>query len=97
MPLFVLACRDKPGALDLRMATREAHLGYIRENKAMVKLGGPFLDAGGGMIGSLLIVEADTEADAQAFSAADPYRLAGLFEHVDVTPFRATVGAWAPS
>jgi uncharacterized protein YciI len=94
MPLFVLACHDRPGALDLRMATREAHLGYIREHADRVKLGGPFLNAEGGMAGSLLIIEAESEADALAFSEADPYRRAGLFGRVDITPFRATVGAW---
>ena len=38
MALFMLACFDKPNSLELRMATREAHLAYVRENAAMVKL-----------------------------------------------------------
>ena len=56
MPLFTLMCFDKPNALDLRMATREAHLAYVRENLAMVKLAGPMLDADDGMAGSLFVV-----------------------------------------
>jgi uncharacterized protein len=92
MPLFVLMCFDKPDSLPLRMATREAHLAYVRGRLDELKLGGPFLDDKGDMAGSLMIVEAEDLAAAQAFSAADPYRQAGLFERVDIKPFRATLG-----
>lgn len=91
MPLFVLTCLDKPGALERRMAAREAHLAYVRQ-AGIVKLAGPFLDADGGMAGSLLIVEADELADAQAFSDADPYVAAGVFGSVDIRPFRLAIG-----
>ena len=92
MPLFTLVCIDKPGALDLRMATREAHLTWARERMDQLKMGGPFLDEAGAMVGSLMIVEADDLAAAQAFSAADPYTRAGLFERVDIRGFRVTLG-----
>ena len=94
MPLFVLSCRDRAGALDVRMGAREAHLAYVRENAAKVRMGGPYLGPDGGMIGSLLILEAESEADVRAFADSDPYKLAGLFERVEITPFRMTVGSW---
>jgi uncharacterized protein len=43
------------------------------------------------MRGSLFIVEADSIDAAQHFSAADPYRQAGLFERVEVHGFRTVV------
>lgn len=92
MPLFVMFCADKPGALDLRMATREAHLAYMRDKASMVKVGGPMLDDKGDMAGSLLIVEAPDHAGAVALNANDPYTLAGLWERVDIKAFKATVG-----
>jgi uncharacterized protein len=92
MALFALICLDKPGALALRMATRQAHFAYAGGQPGVVKLGGPFLDAAGDMAGSLIIIEAADLAAAEAFSAADPYRLAGLFERVDIRPWRATFG-----
>ena len=92
MPLFVLTCIDKPGALEARMGAREAHLAHVRES-GIVRLAGPFLDERGDMAGSLLIVEAGDLAQAQAFSAADPYVAAGVFQSVDIRAFRATVGA----
>jgi uncharacterized protein YciI len=92
MALFVLICIDKPGALALRTATREAHLAYVASRPGELKLGGPFLDEAGDMAGSLMIVEAADLAAAEAFHAADPYKLAGLFGRVEIKPFRTTIG-----
>jgi uncharacterized protein YciI len=93
LPTFTLTCLDKPGALDLRMATREAHLAYLAGLGGAVKLGGPLLDADGAPCGSLLIVEAADLAGAQAVAAGDPYGQAGLFQSVEIRPFRVTIGA----
>ncbi|QUD86994.1 YciI family protein [Phenylobacterium montanum] len=95
MALFVLTCLDKAGALDLRMATREAHLAYVRENLRRIKVAGPLLDAAEQMKGSMFVIEAENAAEVEAFSAADPYRTAGLFESVTVQPWRVTVGGFA--
>jgi uncharacterized protein YciI len=96
MALFVLACIDKPNALELRMATREAHFAYARGMPAgFIRLGGPFLDEKGDMAGSLIVIEAADMAAAEAFSLNDPYRKAGLFERVDIRPWRVTFGELA--
>ncbi len=95
MALFILTCTDKPGALDLRMTTREAHLAYVQANLAMIKVAGPLQDAEGDMAGSMFVLEAETAQAVEAFSAADPYRLAGLFETVTVRPWKVTVGGFA--
>jgi uncharacterized protein YciI len=92
MALFVLTLIDKPKSLELRMATREAHLGWLRGRPGELKLGGPFLDEAGDMAGSLLILEAPDLAAARAFNAEDPYTKAGLWASVDIRPFRVTVG-----
>jgi uncharacterized protein YciI len=58
-------------------------------------LAGPFMNAEGGMIGSMLIVEADSLEAAKAFNAGDPYKAAGVFEAASVDPFKVSVGAIA--
>jgi hypothetical protein len=93
MPHFVLVCVDKPGALALRMATRQAHFDWLAEHPGVVRLGGPFLNAAGEMAGSLIIFEAADLAAARAFADADPYAKSGLFTSVELRPWRATVGA----
>ncbi len=89
--MFVLICRDRPGALEVRKANREAHLAYLAET-GIARLAGPLLDDAGAMIGSLLAVDAADRAAAEAFAAGDPYAKAGLFESVEILAWRKVIG-----
>jgi uncharacterized protein YciI len=92
--LFVAICTDKSDSYELRLQHRAAHLDYLRLNTASIKACGPFLSEDGKrMIGSLLVVEADDRAAAEAMLARDPYRTAELFQSVDVRPWRWVIGA----
>jgi uncharacterized protein YciI len=71
------------------MATRDAHFAYARETN-VIKLGGPFLDANGDMAGSLIIFEAADLEGAKRWQQNDPYNKAGLFQSVDLQPWKAT-------
>ena len=87
---FALICRDRPGARDIRKANRDAHLAYVADHPIL--LGGPMLDDAGGMIGSLLILDVDDRAAAEAFAASDPYATAGLFESVEIVAWKRVIG-----
>ncbi|OJU10787.1 MAG: hypothetical protein BGN86_15725 [Caulobacterales bacterium 68-7] len=93
MALFVILAQDKPGGLDLRMSTRPEHVAFLEGLGASLKVAGPFLDAEGKPNGSLVIIEADDLAAAQAIAAADPYAKAGLFASAEVKPWRVGVGS----
>lgn len=86
--LFALICTDRPGGLDLRMATRPAHLAFLEREAGRIADGGAMLDAEGKPCGSLLVIEAAGRAEAEAFAAGDPYAKAGLFESTLIRPFR---------
>lgn len=92
MPLFALMCLDKPDALDLRMATRERHLAYVRDNASQVRVAGPILDDAEQMAGSFFILDVPDKAAAESFNAADPYTQAGVFGTVTLRHFKATFG-----
>lgn len=94
--LFAIIASDKPNALELRLATRAAHLDHARSIGDRLKYAGPFLtrDAEPKPCGSLLIFEAEDLAAAEAFAAADPYAKAGLFLSVRVEPVAAALGSW---
>jgi uncharacterized protein YciI len=89
--LYALICDDRPGALEVRKANREAHLGYIRET-GVVAQAGPLLDADGVMAGSLVILDVADRAAAEAWAAGDPYAKAGLFAQVAIRPWNRVVG-----
>lgn len=89
--LFVLICHDKPGALQVRMDNRPAHLAYIEATR-VVSLAGPFVDDEGKSTGSLIVLDVADKAAAEAWAAGDPYAKAGLFESVSVQGWRKVVG-----
>ena len=92
MAQFVAICVDIEGGLERRMSAREAHLAYVRTlPPGFIKLAGPFLDAAGGMCGSLFIFEAETRETVDAYFAKDPYVLASLFASMDIRPWRLTI------
>lgn len=91
MPLFVISFKDKPDSGALRASTREEHLAYMSAS-GIVRLGGPYLNEAEQPIGSLIIVESDSEASVRAFMKDEPYNKAGLIPHFDVTPWRYTAG-----
>lgn len=87
--LFVITAMDKEDGRALRMETRAHHFDYARSTGA-VKLGGPFLDDKGEMIGSLIVIEAADLAAARKWQENDPYAKAGLFARVELRPWKAT-------
>jgi uncharacterized protein YciI len=88
MPLFAFHGLDKPGALELRKATRPSHLDWIASLDPVVKIGGPMLaEDGSASVGTLLVIEAETLDAARAIYAKDPYTLAGLWASTSVRPF----------
>ena len=93
MPLFVVTGIDKPDGLETRLANRNAHFAYLQTRPGVVRLGGPFLDDHGAMVGSMLVIEVENIDAARAFVADDPYSKAGLFAETQVRPWRLSIGA----
>ncbi len=88
--LIALIARDKDGALQTRLDNRAAHLAYIEET-GVVSQAGPLLN-GDAMIGSLIILEVEGMAAAQSWAENDPYAKAGLFQSVELIPWKKVVG-----
>jgi uncharacterized protein len=88
--LFAVIARDKPGALELRLATRAAHLAYI-EATGVVAMAGPLIEDGK-MCGSLIVLETGSLDAARDWVAGDPYGKAGLFGSVSVTEWKKVIG-----
>ncbi|MEE2946331.1 MAG: YciI family protein [Pseudomonadota bacterium] len=88
---FALIAKDKPNALEVRLANRDAHVAYLKSSDA-VEMAGPFLDANGNMCGSLIVLEFEDIAEAQAWAANDPYKKADLFQSVEITAWNKVIG-----
>jgi uncharacterized protein len=87
---------DRPGSLPARLAARGDHLDRLRalldDGRLLAAGPCPLIDAEdpgpAGFSGSAIIAEFASLADARAWADADPYVAAGVYERVDVRPFR---------
>jgi uncharacterized protein YciI len=97
---FLVIARDgtDESALERRRQTRPAHLEGIGPlvDAGSVLVGGAILSEAGDMVGSMLLVEFPTREDVHAWLARDPYVTDGVWQEVEVRPFRTAVGAWQP-
>jgi len=90
---------DRSGTLEARLASRPAHLARLlalRDAGRLLVAGPcPAIDAEdpgpAGFSGSIVIAQFDSLAAARAWADADPYVEAGVYERVDVRPFRAVL------
>lgn len=91
---FAIYAVDKKDHLHIRLANRAAHLEFLKKHdteKTPVQV----LMAGAlrsdedfeKMIGSLVVVQADSKDQVQDFCTQDPYTKADLFETVTIHPY----------
>lgn len=86
---YMIETFDKPGTLALRASERAAHLAFLDANKALLlACGAKLSDDGEAAGGGLYVVDVETRAEAEAFIAADPFFIAGLFERVVINRWR---------
>jgi uncharacterized protein len=89
--LFIIYCVDKPGTAALRSEHLPDHRTHLVGSGMHIVLAGPLqTEARDRSIGSLIIVEAGSRQEVEAFNAADPFFLRGLWESVEIRPFEIT-------
>lgn len=88
---YVVLCQDKPGSQNLRQETRPRHLDYLQRLGTHLKFAGPFINDQGQPTGSMLVVEAKSEAEAQRIAEGDPYAKAGLFDSREIKCWNWTI------
>ena len=89
---FVIIAYDgtDEGALQRRMRVREAHLENVRKMKTDGSFieGGAMLNENGQMIGSVVFVTFPSRTELDAWLSADPYVTGGVWQNIEVKPFR---------
>lgn len=79
--LYLIQYRDNPGTAELRKDHQQDHIGFRRGLGEQLKVAGPmFTEDEGPASGSLVILEADSLADAREKVAHDPYLVNGVFK-----------------
>ncbi len=82
---FAIIGKDSPEGHLKRPQYRSIHLERLTDLNRQGKLilAGPFKDKSG----SLIVIEADSLADAELFAQEDPYTIHGVFQNVEIHPF----------
>ena len=87
--MYAVQCWDKAESLAVRLENRAAHLDFLGRHPQKVILAGPILTEDHQTpIGSLLVLDFDDRPGLEAFLAQDPYAVAGLFQRVEILPYR---------
>lgn len=87
MAHFLVEYRDT-GKAGLREEKRGDHIAYRKGLGSTMALAGPLLGDGDAPVGSVVIIEAGDQAQAETMAAADPYVGAGAMEIVSVRKYR---------
>jgi uncharacterized protein len=82
-----------------RAAVRPEHLRQIaaRVERGEILVGGAILDEAGDMVGSVLVVNFETRDELDSWLTTDPYVTGGVWQDIEVQPYRPAVGAWMPA
>ncbi|MCX7383215.1 MAG: YciI family protein [Alphaproteobacteria bacterium] len=95
MPQWVVVAYDgtDADAASRRQSVRPAHLASIEPMVAAgaLKAGGAILDDAGAMIGSVIIADLPVRAAFDTWLANDPYVTGGVWQRIEVLPFRLAV------
>lgn len=93
---YVIYSHDRPGSLEARAGARAGHIerltALLNEGRLLLAGPRPAIDSEDpgptGFSGSLVVAEFDSLEAAQAWADADPYVAAGVYESVEVSPFK---------
>ena len=91
--LYLVICRDKPDSEQARKDLMQAHKPYIAPFLDRFLVGGFMRDAVGAQVGSMVVIEANSEAEARAVFTADPYNGA-VWSEIGVSLFEPMAGRW---
>ncbi len=90
--LYLRLCLDKPHSQSLRDEHRPGHRAYLASAADKIVQAGPLLAEDGSMVGSMIILEAGSLREVEAFHEGDPFTSVGLFETVKLVRWDRHIG-----
>jgi uncharacterized protein YciI len=83
--LFIVSGWDHANGLEHRLSVRPRHRAHYESLEGDLLLSGPYLDAAGEPIGSMIVIRRESQAAADAFVAADPFVTERVFGSFSVS------------
>lgn len=94
--LYAISGRDAPNSLERRLSVRPQHVARLNQLKdeGRLVLAGPYpaIDCEepgeAGFSGSLIVADFESLQAAEAWANDDPYIAAGVYDSVEIKPFK---------
>ncbi len=91
---YAVIAWDGPDSAAKRAEFRLRHFAHVEQIMDKVLIAGPLKDADGNFTGSLVVVKAEDEAEAEAILKSDPYFKAGVWDRWEIQFFLPAAGDW---
>ena len=92
--IFCRFAYDADGKSEERKALLEAHKGHLRAGLAEILQSGPIFASDGSdrKLGALVVFEASSVSEIEAFNAQDPYVVNGVYDRIEIVRWDRTIG-----
>jgi len=93
---YIIYSKDRENSLQARVDARPDHIARLNallaEGRMLLAGPRPAIDSEdpgpAGFVGSLVVAQFESLQDARVWADADPYVAAGVYESIEVTPFK---------
>ena len=92
--LYLVICRDQSNSKQARAASLQDHLKHIEHEIDKISLAAALKNENDEIVGSVMVVAADSSYDARIFVEKDPFFVANVWKHMEVARLGRTVGTW---
>lgn len=83
--LFIVRFTDKPGKLAIRQQFLPAHLEYLKQHRALIRVAGSLrLEPDAAPVGATWVVEAGNKKEIEDLLLSDPFWVHGLRQSVEI-------------
>jgi len=89
--LYSIVLTDAPNSDAARKAHHDGHISHFKAHKDQLALAGPLMGDDDASVGSLVVIDCDSEAAARAFIEADPFFDAGVWENIFIAKLKASI------
>lgn len=89
--LYCITLQDAGGSDVARKEHHEGHMSHFKAHRDQLALAGPLSNDDGVSIGSLVVIDCESEEAARAFIQRDPFYDAGVWKEVFVAKLKASI------
>jgi hypothetical protein len=89
--LYCIILQDAEGSEAARQQHHDGHIQHFKAHRKQLALSGPLKQDDGSAVGSLVVIDCDSQEAARTFIEGDPFYSAGVWKDVFIAQFKASI------